>query len=115
MSYTITAQDRPHRWTITDADGNVIAWVSLGGCQNDACADGRRDGRPYHLTPAHTDPRAADATLALPSYHFASLKEGVEHLDNAWQAAVTVDNAVDRDAAYAAGVPVRILNCGQYR
>ena len=115
MNRIETTQDQPGRHTVIDSDGNVAAWIRLGGCNNPACTAACRDGRPYHLTPAHTDPRAADATLALPAHHFASPAEAADYLEQAWQSAVTVDNATDRDAAYAAGVPVRILNSGQYR
>lgn len=104
------------RENIHDGPGNIIAWVD-DSCEgsNDACIKARRQGRRVHIIPAHTDPRAENHRLALPTYHYATRNEAVMTLDIAWETAIEVDNPSDRDAAYARRVPVKIRkNTGNF-
>lgn len=104
------------REAIKGSDGKIIAWGEMG-CKgpNGKCRAGFRANRPYHIIPAHTDPRAETVQIALPSYHYASRDDALAALENAWNTAETVDNPIDRDNAYARKVPVKILkNTGNF-
>ena len=100
---------------ITNAEGTIIAWLD-DQCKgpNRECKAAFRANRPFHIIPGHDDPRAQDAHLALPTYHYASRDEAIEALENGWNTAITVDNARDRDEAYKTGRPVRIMKNGSY-
>ena len=94
--------------TIRNQHGDAIAWISTGGCQNRRCRQAVKAGRPVHITPAHTDPRAAAVTLALPEYHFATADEAAAALELAWKTAETAETAAQRDDAYARHAPVKV-------
>jgi hypothetical protein len=47
--------------------GQVIGWVSQGGCQNPACKRAIKAGRPFHAIPA-------GFATSLPDYHFETAK-----------------------------------------
>lgn len=88
--------------------GTIIAWVFRDRCENERCLKELSDGRPIHLTPAHTDPRAADCTLVMWNYHFATLAEAVKALDEAWEQAETATTLAERASAYERNVPVKL-------
>lgn len=104
-----------HDTLITAPDGALIAH-GREGCTgpNAKCKRAAKRGLMYHIIPHHLDPRAEFAHLALPTYHYASRDEAVEALNKGWETAITVDNAIDRDAAYKRRVPVKILKSGKY-
>ena len=104
------------RVNIVDDQGNIIAWLD-DQCRgpNHNCITGYKNGKPFHIIPTHTDPRAADVHLALATYHYASRDEAIEALETSWATAITVDNLVDRDAAYRRNMPVKIKKNGNYR
>lgn len=101
-----------------DLGGFVIAWISdnIGECSNERCREAIAQGRTVHITPAHTDPRVEDqnVTLRLPTYHYVSVAEAEQALEEAWRTARTVHTAEERDAAYAEGIPVKIDKAGRY-
>ena len=99
-----------------ERDGNVIAWIRDDGrCENAACRKAVKAGRTVHITPADTDPRAAEASIVLPEYHFTTSEQAEEVLEASWAAAIEVSNRADRDAAYARHVPVKVRKDGDYR
>ena len=100
---------------ITNDEGHEIA-ILREGCKgpNSACKRAARANRTIHIIPAHRDPRAQDAHLVLPTNHYATREEALEALEIAWNTAITVNNAADRDAAYETGRPVRIMKDGKY-
>lgn len=89
-------------------DGVPIAWLSRNACTNPECRKAHFAGRPVHITPAHTDPRANDFTLVLPDYHFETEDEAVAALDSAWATAEVANNVTERDDAYSRHVAVKI-------
>lgn len=104
------------RKTVFNSDNVAIAWIDeecTGPNKN--CKHASRHGLMIHIIPAHADPRAEHVHLALPTYHYATEQEALDALQRAWDTAITVDNATDRDAAYARKVPVKILKSGDYR
>lgn len=94
---------------VRNAAGDVIAWVRDSGCEADACIAAAREGFPVHLIPAHTDPRAAEASLAMPFYHFQTAEQAVTALERAWATARTAATTGERDEAYRRHQPVKIL------
>jgi hypothetical protein len=89
--------------------GDVIAWIdTTGTCENRHCKRAIRDGRPVHIIPAPTDPRAANFTLAMTQHHYATVDEAKAALDDQWSEAEVAMTADERDDAYARGVPVKI-------
>lgn len=94
--------------TLRNDAGDVIAWLRVRGCKNAHCAAGRKAGRYVHLTPTPHDPRHMEASLVLPSYHFATAEEAAAALEDAWNTAETAYTTAERDDAYARGVPVKI-------
>lgn len=100
---------------ITNDAGDVIAQLREG-CTgpNSRCKRDARTKGTFHIIPMHTDPRAENAHLTLPSYHAASRDEAVAMLENGWETAITVDNAIDRDAGYKRRIPVIVLKSGKY-
>lgn len=89
----------------------ATAWVD-DPCKgtNPACREANREGRRVHIIPRFDDPRAAEFTIALPTYHFATELEGLLTLEAAWQRAEIAYTADERDALYARGVAVKIAN-----
>lgn len=94
---------------IYDDGGNIIAWwYDDKSCSNATCKKAIAAGRPVHIIPAHTDPRAEAVHLVLPDFHFATVDEATAALEVAWADAETVFTFADRNAAYARNVPVKI-------
>ena len=103
----------PEKSIITNDKGDLIAWVyghsdSPGGCLAVSCRKALLAGLPVHIVPAHTDPRAKNWTLSMPSYHFATIEEAEKGLNDAWDSCVMVETKEERDGAYAMGYPVAI-------
>jgi hypothetical protein len=99
---------------LKNKDGTIIAWVfrnrERATCENDNCIKAISEGRLIHVIPAHTDPRAANGYLVMPTYHFATLPEVVKALDEAWDTAETVHTRSARDAERAKNVPVIVAH-----
>lgn len=94
---------------IRNGDNVIIAWwFDDKSCENKACLAAIAAGRPVHIIPAHTDPRAEAVHLVLPDFHFATVDEATAALEVAWADAETVFTFADRNAAYARNVPVKI-------
>lgn len=93
---------------VTNETGAIIAWVHRCEGENAACRRAMKSGRNVHIIPAHTDPRAAEWTLAMPDHHFHTFKMAVQGLEEAWANAVDAYSVAERDAAYARKLPVRI-------
>lgn len=103
----------PEKSIITNAAGVTIAWVfshgdTPGGCQARACRKALLAGKSVHIIPAHTDPRAKNWTLAMPTYHFRTVEEAETALNDAWDSAVLAETEDERDGAYAQGYPVAV-------
>src|ERR1700733_8621018 len=96
-------------------DDHVIAWIT-NPCNgdNERCTQAHAEGRRIHIIPMHTDPRAAEVQLWLPTYHYTSEAEAVAALDSGWETELVVDNAIDRDKAYALGAPVKLRKDGAW-
>lgn len=90
-----------------DAQGNRLA-IIRACCTgpNTRCRRAYRSGRTVHIIPV-TDHE--NFHIALPTYHYTSRDEALAALEIAMNTAITVDNPADRDAAYKAKVPVKIL------
>jgi hypothetical protein len=103
-------------WETIIVEGTIIAWGGLcdGKGGNAKCRREHRENRTYHIIPSHHDPRAQDCYIALPTHHAASRDDAIEMLQRAWETTVSVDNARDRDAAYARKIPFRIMKGGRY-
>jgi hypothetical protein len=100
---------------ITNAQGHKIAWVReecFG--PNQACKRASRKNRTIHLIPHHDDPRAHNAHLVPSTHHYATREEALEALEIAWNTAIMVDNAIDRDNAYKTGRAVLVMKNGKY-
>lgn len=96
--------------TLRNDAGDVIAWTSAGNCQNSRCRTGIAAGRPVHVLPAHTDPRAAGFTLALADYHYPDEAGAAAALERAWETATVARTFAERDAAYARGEDVKVVH-----
>jgi hypothetical protein len=95
--------------TAHDNAGNPIAWIETTCTGNNPdCKAAMKEGRRVHLIPHPMDPRAAELTLALPTYHYKSEVGALAALALAWTTGVIAYTADERDAAYARGVPVKI-------
>lgn len=98
---------------LLDASGAVIAWWSnRENCENEKCRKAIAEGRPIHLIPAHTDPRAVTEAvhLVLPTYHFATLEEAATTLEVAWLIAPVAETVEGRDFLYRRNIPVKVAH-----
>lgn len=94
---------------IRNGDNVVIAWCfDDKSCENKACLAAIAAGRPVHLVPSHTDPRAEAVHLVLPDLHFATVDEAKAALEVAWADAETATTFAERSSAYARNVPVKV-------
>jgi hypothetical protein len=94
---------------VYDQSGTVTAWIRTDGhCPNDQCRAAIKDGRPVHIIPAHTDPRANRWSLALATYHYATADQAAAALETAWATAEEASTPAQRGDAYARGVNVKL-------
>lgn len=99
-----------------DTDGNLIAWTNDGSeCENERCFVENDKGRRVHIIAAHTDPRAADVSLVLPTWHYESVEDALTALELGWEFSEFADTIPERDDAYARHVPVRLAHNGVWR
>lgn len=55
----------------------ITGWYCPGGRgSNPACKQAHREGRSFHVSPAHPRNTGKDSYLIMPTYHYASLEEG---------------------------------------
>lgn len=88
---------------VRDHAGEVVGWITRGGCENGACLRASAEGRPWHATPRSG---ADGPSPSLPSYHFATYDSALRALGALPPARVFAAEAAF-NALLARGVAVR--------
>jgi hypothetical protein len=83
-----------------------LAYVLSETCTgpNRACRAAHREGRSVHVIPGSIRGRADQPALIMPTYHFATVDEGMGYIRDAWNTAPMVVTDEDLDRYRAANI-----------